>query len=75
MVILKFDLKNTLLSLYFLIYKLLIHQSFLKFIFYLILFSIFFFILSLRDEREWLDVLVKIDFDHKKDIFMSISFI
>jgi hypothetical protein len=70
MVILKFDLKNTLLSLYFLIYKLLIHQSFLKFIFYLILFSIFFFILSLRDEREWLDVLVKIDFDHKKDIFM-----
>jgi hypothetical protein len=70
MVILKFDLKNTLLSLYFLIYKLLIHQSFLKFIFYLILFSIFFFILSLRDEREWLDVLVKIDFNHKKDIFM-----
>jgi hypothetical protein len=70
MVILKFDLKNTLLSLYFLIYKLLIHQSFLKFIFYLILFSIFFFILSLRDEREWLDVLVKIDFDHEKDIFM-----
>jgi hypothetical protein len=70
MVILKFDLKNTLLSLYFLIYKLLIHQSFLKFIFYLILFSIFFFILSLRDEREWLDVLVKINFDHKKDIFM-----
>jgi hypothetical protein len=70
MVILKFDLKHTLLSLYFLIYKLLIHQSFLKFIFYLILFSIFFFILSLRDEREWLDVLVKIDFDHKKDIFM-----
>jgi hypothetical protein len=70
MVILKFDLKNTLLSLYFLIYKLLIHQSFLKFIFYLILFSIFFFILSLRDEREWLDVLVKIDSDHKKDIFM-----